>query len=214
MKVLNKILWFIGLASLIVIAFVSSSWELMSISYISAFKSSRHNVTSQEVIANSPSLPVVSWPHIMNLSLTVAGDVYVDGWAIKGNSIVMSALFPESTGPLVIRLRDARSLYLPCSLQRFSGNLNVAYVPAYIVCRFLSASDMNERMDCGQLAPRYTPPCMRCCSNTSAQTVAISINTSEIYVSRLVPFPKADPAIVLPVLHNDLFATTQSEIQE
>lgn len=137
----------------------------------------------------------------MNLSLISTDGVYVDGWAIKGSSITMSALFLESTGPLIIHLRDAAGFSLPCSLQRFSGNISVPYVPAYIVCNFLSVSEMFRRIDCSQLTPGSTGGCL---TNSSVQTVAVSINDLIIYVPRLTPFPTAKSAIVLPALHNDI----------
>jgi hypothetical protein len=206
MKIPQKFI-FLCLSGLIVYYF-SYMWQLLSTVNMYAFDSATHSVASDfrsEGIAdsfwwNAPSPPVLSWPHIMNLSLISTDDVYVDGWAIKGSSITMSALFPENAGPLVIHLREVTGVYLPCSLQRFF-NISVPYVSGYIMCKFSSVSEMIRRIGCSQPTSGSTWGCL---SNSSAQTVVISINALIIYVPRLTPFPAAKSAIVLPTLHNDI----------
>jgi len=207
MKIRMSKYWCLAFASLVIFVHLYSTWFLMPLSY-SALKTAKPkpvaHVIANQFSSTAPSVSPVTWPLIMNLSLIAAGNVYVGGWVIKGESIVMSALFPEDPSSFTIRLQDAHGLHLQCSSHRTSAIVNIMYMPALIMCGFFSASDMNQRMNWSPLTSISAPPCTVRCSNASASTVVVSIHAIEIHVPRLEPFPSASAAIVLPVLHNDI----------
>ncbi len=62
----------------------------------------------------------ITWPVIINLSLTVVDNHYIDGWVVKGTDIVVPALFEGHPNSISIDLVDAVGAKVPCKAEKIT----------------------------------------------------------------------------------------------
>jgi hypothetical protein len=137
---------------------------------------------------------------IINASLVLVEDNFVDGWAVKGSDIIALALLTGDPSSYSITLYDAQGATIHCSSEQQLFPQKVAHHVAIIVCPFSSLRDLNARMQLTS-ATKYHSACIFC---SVATKLAFRINSKYFYLQPLIRFPKANTAIVLPVIYGDV----------
>jgi hypothetical protein len=137
---------------------------------------------------------------IINASLVVVEDNFVDGWAVKGSDIIALALLTGDTSSYSITLYDAHGAAIDCSSKQQLSSQKVTHHAAIIVCPFISLRDLNARMQLTSATTNQTA-CM-CCS--VAKKLVFRINSKYFYLQPLIRFPNANIAIILPVIYGDV----------
>jgi hypothetical protein len=157
--------------------------------------------------ADALAAKVASWPLILNVSLVEVNRHYIDGWAIKGNDIVIPAVFEGSPDAQQVRLVDALGSEVQCrnSQKTYAAN---QHRWANIVCSFSSLQDMNQRMKWADGSNPASAAGCTCCS--IGKIIALSINSLITHIPPLRSFPQARTAIVLPVIFGKTSQTALS----